>query len=83
MQLKKVNKLPPRATYSENYYLVNEFSESDMDCAEIVGAETRYSTAAVAANTFKATIKNYKIPGVHAVSRGGKTYLIKIDKEMK
>lgn len=54
-----------------------------MNCAEIVGAETRYSTPAIAANTFNVMIKNYKMPGVHAVSRGGKTYLIKIEKERK
>lgn len=55
--------------------LIDEFAESDMDCARIEGSTHKTSNSCQ--NSFNNAIKRYKKSGIRCVQRSGACYLIK------
>lgn len=80
MKLTKCNINEINNTYykkSENLTLLEEFLDSNMDCAEVEGFTQK--TATSCANSFNTSIKNYRLHGIRAISRKGKVYLVKTE----
>lgn len=69
-KIKKVN-------YSKtcNLKILEEFVESDMDCAEI--KDFTHKSAIGCAAALNVSMKRFNIGGIKAISRDGKCYLIK------
>lgn len=59
-----------------NQEILDEFMDSDMECAEVMGYTQKTAYSCVASLT--SSIKRFKYHGVKAISRGDKVYLIKV-----
>lgn len=64
---------------SANNILLEDFLNSGLTCAEVVDFTTK--TAYYCAQSLRNSIKRYKMPGVIAITRGGKPYLVNTLKE--
>lgn len=60
---------------TKNLEILEEFVESDMDCAEV--KDFTQITAMSCATSLNNSIKRFNIGGIKAISREGKCYLIK------
>lgn len=60
---------------TRNYLLLEEFIESDMECAKI--DDDHHSSAASLAASFNNSIKRYKKFNVKVVIRKGEVFLVK------
>ena len=69
-KIKKVN-----YSRTNNFEILEEFVESDMDCAEV--KDFTQISAWSCASSLNASIKRFNIGGIKAISREGKCYLIK------
>lgn len=61
---------------SENLRILEEFANSDMECAKI--EDYTQKSAEVCVSALKSAIKRYRIAGVQAMMRKGEAYLIKV-----
>lgn len=80
MKLTKCNINEIEHTYykkSDNLALLEEFLNSNMDCAEVEGFTQK--SASTCAASFNTSIKNYRFHGIKAISRRNKVYLVKTE----
>ncbi len=61
--------------------IVNEFVESDMECAEIVDHDCK--NAWIAAGCVNKAIKSLKVKGVRAISRKEHCYIVRVKEDKK
>jgi hypothetical protein len=71
--LRKVNTVGYKK--SDNYLILTEFVESDLECAKVEGFTQ--SSASGAAASLRQSIKRYRMGNIDAISRGGELFLIK------
>lgn len=62
---------------SNLYRLLNEFANSDAECALVAGAAEHYSTVNCGVRSITAAIKRYKFANVKATNNDGKLYLMR------
>lgn len=61
---------------TRNQEILDEFMDSDMECAEVM--DYTHKTATSCAGSLNTSIKRFKYHGVKAISRSNKVYLIKV-----
>lgn len=61
---------------TKNQEILDEFVNSDMECAEVMGYTQK--TAVSCAGSLTNSIKRFKYHGVKVISRKDKVYLIKV-----
>lgn len=73
-----IDKLEGRSYYkkSENFRILEEFTNSDMECAKI--EDFSQASAMHCVSSLKGSIKRYRFSGVAAMVRKGEAYLIKV-----
>lgn len=60
---------------ADNYSLIEEFINSNMDCAKIEGYSQK--SASVCTASLNATIKRYRRHTIKAITRNGEVYLVR------
>ncbi len=60
---------------TKNQKIVEEFINSNMDCAEV--KEFTHKTGHSCANALNTAIKRFRLSSVHAICRNGRVFLIK------
>ena len=73
--LKKIDKAEGYRK-SMNQKIIEEFLESDLDCAKI--EDWTQKSAMACAGSLNRSIEKYKMTGARAVSRKGNVYLIRV-----
>lgn len=71
--LKELGKI--RTKKSDRLKLLEEFAESDMDCAEVVNFTHKHATSC--ASSLNESIKRYHMTSIRAIQSGDRVYLVK------
>lgn len=73
----KLEDIPVRRSYSDNYTTLVQFTESGYDCVEITGFTQKEARQCVA--SLNASIKRYRFYTVKAILRDGRVFLVKVN----